>query len=106
MSLEANVKTESNKAFLSLKGVLDISTIEGFKGYMNKLQNAKKINIDFSEVEFIDSTGVGSLVQVIKNLHEKSAEIKITNISSDVFEVLEILGLIEIFEGVFEQIQN
>lgn len=101
------LKTESiikdNKLFVSLIGVLDISTIELFTNSLDNVQNVQEVNLDFDELNFIDSTGIGSLTEVINNFRENKVDIKIKNVSRDIFDVLNILGLIEIIgTDVFE----
>lgn len=101
------LKTESiiqdNKLFVSLNGVLDISTVELFKSSLDNVQNVQEVNFDFDELNFIDSTGIGGLTQVINTFRENKVGIKIKNVSQDIFDVLNILGLIEIIGAdVFE----
>ena len=107
MSLEIKSTVKDNTFILSLEGVLDISTVEFFKNSLDNTQNMKEVNVDFDKLSFIDSTGISGLVQVIKFFQENNISIKIINIFPDVFEVLDILGLKEIFgEAIFEVKQN
>ena len=103
MLLEIDSSIENNIGVLKLNGVLDLSTVEIFKNSLEKLPGSEQIIIDFDQIKFIDSTGIGSLAQYIKKIQIDKVGIKITNISKDVFEVLDILGLPEIFgEEIFE----
>ncbi|MHB8983949.1 MAG: STAS domain-containing protein [Carboxydocellales bacterium] len=94
-----NIETsyESNIGCLKIIGELDISTIDLFRTSVENVHdNTKQVVLDFSDLKFVDSTGVGGLVQVIKKLREQSLQISVRNISLDVFEVLDLLGIPEL----------
>lgn len=97
MLLEIKSKVEKNIGFLYLNGVLDFSTVENFKNRLDNVQGVKEVNIDFDKIKFIDSSGVGGILQAIKKFQDDKIAIKINNISNDVFEVFDILGLPELF---------
>lgn len=91
---------------LSLIGDLDIASVDLFKSKIeNIVDNVNSIVIDLAKLEFIDSTGVGSLIQVIRKLSEKNIDVKVINISSEVFEVLDLLGIPELLgEELFKRV--
>jgi len=94
---------ENSIAKLVLEGALDISTVQIFKDEVKNIHKVTELIIDFNELSFIDSTGIGSLNQVLNMLNEVKTIFTIKNISEDVYEVLELLGLVEIFgKEIFE----
>ncbi len=54
--------------------------------------------INFSEVTYIDSSGISELVQSYKAVRNVSGKLKIENLSSKVYSTLEIAKLLPIFE--------
>lgn len=103
MPLEIESKMEKDKLILKMSGVLDISTVELLQNSINHLGEIKKVICDFENIRFVDSTGVGSIVSVIRACRKDEISIKINSILPEVFEVLDILGLPEIFgEETFE----
>jgi len=99
MNIEVGCKEDI--AFLKLLGELDMSTVNPLKEEFLKIKDEyKKVVFDFSEVAFVDSTGVGS---IIKLLHDNSkVKYAITNLQDDVQEIFDILNLQEILgEDVF-----
>lgn len=107
MQLEIENKVDNDTSIVVLKGVLDVSTVDAFKNSLENVKGVQTVNIDFSLLKFIDSTGIGGLAQAIKKCQANDINIKVANISQDVFEVLDILGLPEIFgEDVFELKKN
>lgn len=97
MLLEIKSLKENGKGKLSLAGVLDISTVDSFKISLEYFADVQELVIDFAKVKFIDSTGVGGIIHAFKYFIKTNRKIKVTAISSDVFEIFDILGLPEIF---------
>ncbi|WP_425805199.1 STAS domain-containing protein [Desulfitobacterium sp. Sab5] len=97
MLLEIKSQKENGKGKLSLAGVLDISTVDSFKISLEYFADVQELAIDFAKIKFIDSTGVGGIIHAFKYFSETNRKIKVTAISSDVFEIFDILGLPEIF---------
>lgn len=95
------LEIESNKQGLAgelrLAGVLDISTVDAFKNSLDYFQDVKELKIDFARLDFIDSTGIGGILEGIKRFQSLSISITIINISKDVYEIFDILGLPEVF---------
>lgn len=103
MPLEIESKMEKDMLILKMSGVLDISTVDLLQNSINHLDEIKKVICDFENIRFVDSTGVGSIANVIKVCLQNKVSIKVNNILPEVFEVLDILGLPEIFgEETFE----
>ncbi len=54
--------------------------------------------IDFSEVTFLDSTGLGLLISLKQKLNQENKKIKIINSPANIRKVFEITDLLETFE--------
>lgn len=66
------------------------------------LLESKIVNINFEDVPFVDSSGMGLLMKLIHTLKEKDIVVTISNVRPDVFEVFELLQIPEIVgEEVF-----
>jgi anti-anti-sigma factor len=95
------IESEGN-AIIYFKGDLDIEVTEIIEGQiMPVLQRYKIININMSEVLFVDSTGIGLLINLVDTLRNSENEVKVTisNIQPQVQEVFEIIQLKEILGG-------
>src|SRR3712207_9345761 len=66
---------------VGLVGELDISCSEELKSKLkgNLEEKLSDINIDMSKLRYIDSTGVGVIVGIMKNLRSNGKDIKIIN---------------------------
>jgi anti-sigma B factor antagonist len=60
--------------------------------------NFLKFVVDFEDCEFIDSTFLSTLVTTLKLLIQKSGNLKLSSISSEVQSLLELTGTHRVFE--------
>ncbi|WP_425539114.1 STAS domain-containing protein [Microaceticoccus formicicus] len=100
MSLNLNVTTKENESLISLSGDLDIYTSPEFsKGILNEFEkNGKDIVIDASQLDYIDSTGLGAFISVYKALTESSKTIKLINVKPNVKKIFVITELDKLFK--------
>ena len=59
---------------------------------------AKFLVIDLSGVSRIDSSGVGSLVAALRKCRDRGGDVRLAAPSDHLFKVLEMMGLMEVFE--------
>lgn len=57
----------------------------------------KSVAIDFSDVKFIDSSGIGALLSIQKKLGPAGEPVHIQNAGKNVVEVIELLRLHRVF---------
>ncbi|MFO7820028.1 MAG: STAS domain-containing protein [Halanaerobacter sp.] len=93
--MELNVDYRDEIVILQLSGELDMATVEPL---VNKVLEIKeeyqKIIFDFSEVAFVDSTGVGNIIKLLQD--NDDLDYAITNLREEVEEIFTILNLEEI----------
>lgn len=65
-------------------------------------ESVAAVTVDFSNVEFIDSSGVGALVSVHKRIAPKGGTLKIYKPGPAVISVIELLRLHRVFNLVSE----
>jgi anti-anti-sigma factor len=96
------IRGNTKEANIYLSGDLDIDVTEIIEvQLLPELEQYQKINIDFLKVPFVDSTGIGLLINIVDTLKKNNEElcIQFINIQPLVKEVFEMLQLSEIFEG-------
>ena len=65
----------------------------------------REVEIDFSGVEMIDSSGIGALLSVHKRLKGDGARVSLNNVQPAVVSVIELLRLHQVFDiAVAEEI--
>ena len=89
---------------ISPVGNIDFSNSQDLKDKLLELfkKDYKKVILDFSEVESIDSSGLGKLLLFHKKLKEKEGKLIIRNVESDyiknMFEMIHLNKVITIEE--------
>jgi anti-anti-sigma factor len=88
---------------VKLEGDFDIEGTEVVEEELiPTMLNYKMVNIDFENVPFVDSSGMGLLIDIVKTLNDKGIKVTISKVRQEVFEVFEIIQLPEILgEEVF-----
>lgn len=79
-----------------VRGEIDVATSPQLRNELNALvaRGAQHITIEFGEVSFVDSSGLGVLVGTYKRLREDgSGSIRIVGAQPSVRKVFEITGL-------------
>lgn len=90
-----NVKmTDPGKIILS--GRFDASQVEKAKGVFNKIN--KSCTVDFRDLEYISSAGLGVLLLTQKRLSDSGNRLKIININSHIRDVFRYAGFDKIFQ--------
>ncbi|PUU93796.1 MULTISPECIES: STAS domain-containing protein [Halanaerobium] len=94
----------SEQVVISPVGNIDFSNSQDLKDKLLELfkKDYKKVILDFSEVESIDSSGLGKLLLFHKKLKEKEGKLIIRNVESDyiknMFEMIHLNKVITIEE--------
>lgn len=70
------------------------------RGAIRRLINRgqKKILLNFAQVKYVDSSGIGELVSCFVSLGGRGGQLKLINLSERVDEVMAISNLLSIFE--------
>ncbi|GGA29676.1 STAS domain-containing protein [Paenibacillus physcomitrellae] len=91
-------------ATVLLSGDMDIDVTEILQEDLApKLRGAASIELDFSQVDFVDSSGIGLLITLIKDLKAQGIKVLIRNLSPEVEYVFSLLQLPLILgDDVFE----
>ncbi|WAS04014.1 STAS domain-containing protein [Gloeomargaritales cyanobacterium VI4D9] len=74
---------------------LDTTTKDGLTQQVKQIasQKATLVLLDFSQVEFVDSSGLGAMVAALKSLRSVGGELALCQPSEQVKTLLEITGL-------------
>lgn len=85
---------------LDLAGEVDVYTAPMLKEAMTKQVDAGKRNllINLSNVEYLDSTGLGILIGGVKRLRESQGTLKMFGASPRITRIFDITGLNAIFD--------
>lgn len=74
---------------------------EEVRNHISKDNN--NVLLDFSNVQFIDSSGIGAIITILKAVNEMNGKVKIYNPKEDVRKVLNMVRLDQIIDIVSEK---
>jgi anti-sigma B factor antagonist len=107
MSLELTSTEREGVTIVSMKGRLTVGEASAPREKVNELVAAGKVNIifDLSGVDYIDSTGLGSLVICFTSIKKAGGALKLLKLNKRNIELLVLTKLHTIFE-VFSEEQD
>lgn len=94
-------------ALFLISGVIDVYSVSDFKNALIKsiATHHTRIVIDFSELDFIDSTGLGVLVSAIKRERAVRGRLVLVITSDNIKRIFEITSLDRII-SIYETIED
>ena len=97
MMLTFTLDRQDTAAFVAFSGDLDIDATELIGEELTpQLSDFERVDIDFSNVSFVDSSGIGLLIALIKQVRGSGRTITVTRMREDVKTVFSMLQLPEI----------
>ena len=85
-------------AVVRVVGEVDLDTAVGLVEAVRPcLTDGEAVVLDLAGLEFIDSSGLGSLVQLRKEAARTGASLTLTNVSSSAYRLFEATGLAPFF---------
>ena len=96
------VKTESKNGLMICRvdGDIDINCSPALKKAFDKLisQKTPKIVIEMTKVVYVDSSGLATLVGILKNMRSYGGKMRLAGMSPKVKSLFEITKLDKLFE--------
>ena len=100
MSINFNSKYDSEKEnwIVNVSGELDVPCADILKDELNERIDEKfsDVILDMSDLQYIDSTGVGVIVGIMKRLKPEDKKISLINTKNNVKKIFKITGLDQI----------
>ena len=85
-----------NDGAVLCRGRLDAAQCEKAQAFMDELEGAN--TLDFADLEYISSAGLGILLKTQKRLAGSSAGLRIINVNNHIFDVFRYSGFNAIFD--------
>ena len=102
MRLEIAERETEGVCVLALKGRLVLGDeSSGFRATVESLHASgiKKIVVNLEHVNYIDSAGLGALIEAYRTTKAKGGRLKLSNLGPNFRQALEIARLLPIFEA-------
>ena len=95
MDLKWKIRPYGEATLVEVEGEIDLHSAPGFKSALLELDAplSARVALDMSGVSFLDSTGIGALVGVLKKTRERGGQIAFFGAQPRVKRVFEIAGL-------------
>jgi anti-anti-sigma factor len=78
-------------------GSLDIASVPSFVATVETAaEQQERLVLDMGDLEFLDSTGVRSLITLKQDLLGKGCTLSIVGLRQDILDILDILGIREL----------
>jgi anti-sigma B factor antagonist len=90
---------------IDVKGYLDAHTAPELENEFNKLIEKKqfKVVVNFSELNYISSAGLGVFMAYVETMREEKGDIKFSNLKDDVYSIFDLLGFPVLYEFFKEE---
>ena len=97
--MEIRTRVYKNTLYVSFCGELDENSSSYTRETLDEILDKEKYNqviIDLSELEFMDSTGIGVMIGRYKKLKSKGVPLYLTNPNKHIDKIFEMTGLYKI----------
>jgi HptB-dependent secretion and biofilm anti anti-sigma factor len=99
--MQANVIKEGSKAIIKLSGRFDFNTHREFRGAYEPLvadAAVRAVTVDFSSVDYLDSSALGMLLMLRDKMGGASKEVNLAGVRGNVKQVLDIANFGKLFQ--------
>lgn len=99
--IDLKIKTDGKICNIFVSGVLDYATMDPFNEKIQSINDeTEKVIINFEGLEFIDSTGIGSIVNLVHEARVKQFEVELDGISEEINILFDTIGVFQIIESL------
>ena len=95
-----SIKEKGEVSVINLKGFLDAHTAPTLENNFTQLINSNKFKIvvNFEELAYISSAGLGVFMAFIERIRDNNGDIKLANMTDKVFNIFDLLGFPLLYE--------
>jgi anti-sigma B factor antagonist len=108
MNLQVELLEENSVQYFKVVGEIDAFTAPVLRERLASVENVQglKAELDLSEVDYMDSTGLGVFVGFYKAVSSNGGHVKITGLNKRLNRLFEITGLNEIIDIEKKESEN
>jgi anti-sigma B factor antagonist len=98
--MDIEIKENDDIISVSVKGDIELYTHAKFKNALFEIVTTtdRNMEIDLSQVDYMDSSGLGTLVSLHKIQHKKGKKLIISNVNPDIRNLIELSTLSDILD--------
>jgi anti-anti-sigma factor len=92
-------RSSGEEVVIHCYGKLTSKSAEMFRSKVKEvIPGSKRLILDFEKLDYMDSTGLGSVVSVFVTAKSHGCEIRMVNLSKRVAELMRLTRLVSVFE--------
>ena len=94
-------RAENGVDVIDISGQLDAFTTPDVKAEFKKLTDARhyKLILNLQEVDYVNSTAIGSIVAVAQQVRRRKGDLKIFGMKAEIRKVFDLVGASKILES-------
>jgi len=97
--LEFSTRNERDTVIVDVAGQIDLETSPPMrKAALESLKGTQRLAINLTLVKYIDSSGIASLVEVLKEGRKSGKRVILFGVTGAVLQVLQLTRLVGVFE--------
>ena len=97
--MKTATREQAGTTIVDVTGDIDMGTSPGLrKTLLESLKKTPRLMVNMREVRYVDSSGIASLVEVLKEARNKEKRLVLFGLNAAVHEVLRLTRLNKIFE--------
>lgn len=104
MDLQLSARPGGAWTVVKVGGELDMATVPIFDDFLRPVAGAGHVVLDFADVSFLDSSGLGSLVAWFKELRSRGGRLCLAAVQDRVAFVLRVAALDQVLD-VYESVE-
>ncbi len=99
LNIDVSTAKDGAVTIFALGGSLDIATSPTLRAALMEAadRNEHEIVVDLSDMEFLDSTGLGALIGAHKRAAEHGGSVRLVAHEGQILRLLRITGLLDVF---------
>jgi anti-sigma B factor antagonist len=98
--MEVSREEKGPVTVVSLKGEVDMRNSPKLRGELQELSKARAphVAVNLELVRYIDSSGIATLVEFLKNISHYGGKLTLIGVNEDIYPVFELAHLHEVFD--------
>ena len=98
--MAVKIENKNGMTVCVVEGEVDINSSPAIKKAFDKIISSKapKVVINLSKVTYVDSSGLATFVEILKNMKTYGGRMRLTNLSVKIKSLFEITKLEKLFE--------
>ena len=97
---QIDVRTSGSVNLIRLSGSLDMYSFPRLEAQLSTLYNQGQycVVLDFQELDYIGSAGLGALIGFAKQAREHGGDGKLLNVPERIYKIIELLGFTKVLQ--------